>query len=385
MVVQAAALTGSLGEWRAAGVSLVVALAIGVLGHVVVYRFLWRGWKRRRAAPAEASLHRRTSPATLAAAIIAALLVALPVAPLRDETAAMALQILRAALIAAITWTVIAAVSVIDDVIIARHDVRTKDNLRARRIHTRVRVLTKSAMLVLGLAGAAGVLTSFPAVRQVGAGLLASAGIAGLVVGLAAKPTLGNLIAGIQIALTEPIRLDDAVVVEGEWGWIEEITATYVVVKIWDDRRLVVPIVRFLEEPFQNWTRTRADLIGSVIIHVDYTCPVDEVEAELGRILEGNPLWDGRVKVLQVVDTTPTTMILRALVSAGDSPTAWDLRCDVRRRLIGWLQARHPGALPRGRWTTMAEPAARRTAPETVIDGAPAGLSTPGGPAEGKA
>jgi small-conductance mechanosensitive channel len=178
---------------------------------------------------------------------------------------------------------------------------------------------------------------------------------------------LGNLIAGIQIAITQPIRLDDAVVIEGEWGWIEEITATYVVVRIWDQRRLIVPFSKIIEEPFQNWTRKTSEILGDVVLHVDYACPVDAVRAELDRILDGHPKWDGRAKVLQVIEATPKTMVLRALVTAVDSPTAWELRCDVRERLLGFMQREMPYALPREREVEYHEDQwPRRAAPKDV-------------------
>jgi small-conductance mechanosensitive channel len=193
------------------------------------------------------------------------------------------------------------------------------------------------------------ILMTFSEVRHIGVSILASAGIFGVVLGFAAQKTLGNFIAGIQIAIAQPIRLDDVVIIEGEWGWIEEITLTFVVVRIWDLRRMVVPISYFLEKPFQNWTRTSADLLGTVFIYTDYTVPVDEMRKELTRILESSPKWDKKVNVLQVSDTTDRSVELRALMSAADSPTAWDLRCEVREKLLEFLQKRFPGSLPRTR------------------------------------
>lgn len=190
-------------------------------------------------------------------------------------------------------------------------------------------------------------LMTFPAIRQIGAGLLASAGLAGLIVGMAMKNTLSSLIAGIQIAFTQPIRLEDAVVVEGEWGWIEQIEMTYVVVRIWDLRRLILPLSYFIEHPFQNWTRQSADLLGAVTLNVDYTVPVEEVRKELRRIVESTDKWKGEVCALQVTDADKQTIQLRALVDARDSGTAWDLRCYVREKLIQFLQDKYPHALPR--------------------------------------
>jgi small-conductance mechanosensitive channel len=187
---------------------------------------------------------------------------------------------------------------------------------------------------------------TFPNVRQIGASMLASAGIAGLVAGIAARSTFASLIAGLQVALTQPIRLEDSVVVEGEWGWIEEIGTTYVVVRLWDLRRLIVPLTYFIEKPFQNWTRTTSDLLGTAMIYADYTVPVEEVRGELNRILNETPLWDRRAWGLQVTDLTDSTIQMRALMSASNASRAFDLRCYVRERLVHFLQEKYPQCLP---------------------------------------
>lgn len=197
---------------------------------------------------------------------------------------------------------------------------------------------------------------TIPAIRQIGTGILASAGLAGLVVGMAMKPTFSSLVAGIQIALTQPIRLEDVVVVENEWGWIEEIETTYVVVRIWDLRRLVLPLSYFIENPFQNWTRTSADLLAYVILWVDYTTPIDELRQELTRILKSTNYWKGEVNVLQVTDSNERAMQIRALMDASDSSVAWNLRCVVREKLIAFLQQHHPQSLPRIRGEFKATP-----------------------------
>lgn len=333
------------GSWTRAGIVFAIAAGILLGIQLTVFLVVGRATRNKPAAPGT-QLKKHTRTAIALGAIFVAALIALPQAPVSAPDAETALSWIRAGLIAAITWAVIGCVSVVDDFIIAGHDTSVRDNLKARRIHTRARVLTRTAMILICVAGGAGVLMSFEPVRQVGAGLLASAGIAGLAVGFAARPTLGNLIAGLQIAITEPIRLDDAVIIEGEWGWIEEITATYVVIKIWDQRRLVVPLQKFIEEPFQNWTRKTAELIGTVTLHLDYTAPVAEIRAKLKEITEAHPLWDKRVCVLQVIDTTERTMTVRALISAGTSPECWDLRCDIREQIVAWLQSEMPGALP---------------------------------------
>jgi small-conductance mechanosensitive channel len=197
---------------------------------------------------------------------------------------------------------------------------------------------------------------TFEKVRQLGATLLASAGIVGIIVGIAAQKSIATLFAGIQLAITQPMRIDDVVIVENEWGRIEEITLTYVVVRIWDLRRLIVPITYFLEKPFQNWTRISADILGTVFLYVDYTVPVEAVRTELRRILESSPLWDGQVCVLQVTNATERTVELRALMSAADSSSGWGLRCEVREKLIEFIRQNYPEGLPKVR-AELREPA----------------------------
>lgn len=236
------------------------------------------------------------------------------------------------------------------------------DNLRARGIHTQVMVLKKVAFTVIGVFTLASMLMVFESVRQFGASILASAGIAGIVVGLAAQRSLATLLAGFQIAMTQPIRVDDVVIVEGEWGRIEDITLTYVVVKIWDHRRLIVPMTHFLERPFQNWTRTSSEMLGTVVLHLDYSAPVHALREELTRILQRSTRWDGRVNVLQVTDTKEHTVELRALVSAADASLAWDLRCEVREHLVAFVQRNYPDSLPRMRASFAADPSERESA-----------------------
>ena len=252
-------------------------------------------------------------------------------------------------MIAAGAWLLTSLINVVDDFIGERYRLDVSDNLSARRIQTQVRVLRRLAVMAIGTIAIAAMLMTFPSIWNIGAGLFASAGVVGLVVGMAARPTLSNLLAGVQIALTEPIRMDDVVIVEGEWGRIEEIGTTYIIVRIWDLRRLVVPLSYFIDHPFQNWTRTSADLLGTVFVYADYSVPVEEVRKELRRILEATELWDGKTWGLQVTDATDRVLQLRALMSAPDSGRAWDLRCHVRERLVSYLQEHHPGSLPKFR------------------------------------
>ncbi len=252
-------------------------------------------------------------------------------------------------IIGAVAWLLIALVGAGADLVAGRFDVGSADNLRARRVHTQAVILRRISGVLIGLVAAAVMLTTFPSVRTLGASLLASAGIAGIVIGLAAQQALGNLLAGVQIALTEPIRLDDVVVLEGEYGRIDEITFTYVVVALWDDRRLILPISYFTTTPFENWTRSRSQITGAVHLHLDHAVPMADLRDELRRLLEASPLWDGRQCGLQMVESHPHTVEVRALVSARDAPDAWDLRCEVREALLAFLRERHPDSLPRVR------------------------------------
>ena len=253
------------------------------------------------------------------------------------------------ALTAALGWLGVRCVAGVADAVFQLHPVDQADNLHARQVRTQTGVLATVATGLIVFVALALALMSFPAVRTLGTSLLASAGVAGLVVGMAARPVLGNLIAGLQLALTQPLRLDDVVVIDGEWGRIEQIRASYVVVNIWDERRLIVPLQWFIEHPFANWTLNSAELIGSVNLWVDYRLPLASLRAELERICGEAPEWDRRVCSLAVTEAGERGMQLRALVSAADSGTTWDLRCRVREGLIVYIQEHFPQSLPRTR------------------------------------
>jgi small-conductance mechanosensitive channel len=253
------------------------------------------------------------------------------------------------ALIAALTWLGLRCVRAIAHTIIENNPVDAPDNLQARRIQTQTKVLARSVMALIVLIGSGAAFSTLPVLRQIGTSLLASAGVAGLVVGFAAKPVLGNLLAGMQIALTQPIRLEDVVIVQNEWGQVEEITGTYVVVRIWDQRRMIVPLQWFIENPFQNWTRNNSEILGTVSIWVDYRMPVDLLRKEARRLCESAPEWDKRLCLTQVIEAGERSVQLRILVSAGDAGRAWDLRCRLREGLIDYVQRQHPEYLPRVR------------------------------------
>ncbi len=229
---------------------------------------------------------------------------------------------------------------------LARLNLDVADNLAARKDATRLDVIRRVWVVAAGLITLAAGLMAIPGARQIGVTLFASAGIAGIALGLAARPMLGNLIAGLQIAFTQPIRIDDVLVLEGEWGWVEEIGVFYVVVRLWDWRRMVVPLSYFIEKPFQNWTRESASIIGTVLWSVDYTAPVAAMRTKLEEICKATQLWDGKVVNFQVTEAEGHSLTVRALASARTSPEAWDLRCHIREEMIGWLQQDHPEALP---------------------------------------
>lgn len=256
---------------------------------------------------------------------------------------------LEIALIIVFAWMLIQAINVARDIVIARFDVKKDDNLRERKIRTQLQFLRRILVaFIVGLTIAA-VLLTFSSMRKIGTGLLTGVGVGGIIIGFAAQRSLGNLLAGMQIAFTQPIRIDDAVIVEGEFGWIEDITLTYVVVRIWDERRLILPINYFIEKPFQNWTRTSSQLLGAAFIYADYSVPVEEVRKELTRLLHATPLWDGRANGLAVTNLTDRTIEMRAVMSARNAGHTFDLRCYVRENLIAFIKNNYPDSLPKTR------------------------------------
>ncbi len=333
-------------EWLWSSGILAAAVVAALGAHRVLYSALDRVTRRTRSVIDNSLVRHSRRPARLLL-ILGALFLTLPATPIPEPVEGPIQHGVGLVVIAAVAWLIIAMTHVVDDFVGSRFDVTVSDNLAARQVRTRTQVLRRTVVVIVSIVAASLMLMTFPTIRRFGTSLLASAGVAGILLGLAARETLSNLLAGIQVALTEPIRLDDVVIVDGEWGRIEEIRMTYVVVKIWDERRLLVPLSYFLEKPFQNWTRKTADLLGTVFLHVDYTVPVDEVRRQLHRILKATDLWDERVWNLQVTDASERTVELRALMSARDASSAWDLRCHVREHLIAFLQRNYPESLPR--------------------------------------
>ncbi|WP_281763249.1 mechanosensitive ion channel family protein [Pseudodesulfovibrio nedwellii] len=276
--------------------------------------------------------------------------VLVPIAGIDGKISVAVNKILDILLILLAGWAGTMIVSLVSEMAQCRYDINVKDNLAARQVHTKVKVLQRIVVVLIWLLTIAGILMLFDQFRMLGSTLLASAGVVSIVLGFSAQKTFGAMVAGLQIALSHPINLDDVVIVEGEWGRIEEITFTYVVVKTWDLRRIVVPMTYFLETPFQNWTKKNADIIGSIFIHVDYTCPLGPLREELNRLcIKSKPLWDGKTCVLQVTDAGPETLTLRAIVSSPDASSAWDLRCQLREALVEFLRMHYPESLPKHR------------------------------------
>lgn len=257
------------------------------------------------------------------------------------------------AIILTLTYFFIRMVNLLKLIIIEKFDTSVKDNLQQRKVVTQVDFAERLIASFLVVIGFCMILLSFEGARKIGTSLIASAGLAGIVMGFAAQKTLSNLIAGFQIAFTQPFRIDDVVIVEGEWGWIEEITLTYVVVRIWDKRRLIVPINYLLEKPFQNWTRNDSEILGYVYLYADYTVPLEELKKEFHRLLSTTELWNGKVAGVQITNSTEMTQEIRFLVSADDSGRAWDLRCFLREHLIQFMQKNFPDSLPKHRIATL--------------------------------
>jgi small-conductance mechanosensitive channel len=336
-------------------VALLLAVVIGALVRSIARRSTVAADLARRAKrPLRAVL--------VVIAVWVALLISVPDATWDGNGWMSALEhVLLIALIAAATWLVGTLAFVVEDVALARYRVDVKDNRHARRVRTQVQLLRRITVAVLVVVAVAAVLLTFPGVSAFGASLLASAGVLSIVAGLAAQSSLANVFAGLQLAFTDAIRVDDVVIVEEEWGRIEEITLTYVVVHVWDDRRLILPSTYFTQTPFENWTRRAAELLGTVELDVDWQVPVDAMRGELNRLLAETDLWDHRVGILQVTDAVGGTVRLRALASAVDAPTLFDLRCYLREGLVAWLQQTAPQGLPR----TRVETSEARALPET--------------------
>lgn len=337
-------LIGWVPDWIL-GLGLLLAGAIlAIVAHAVLWRVLMR------LAGGDGSYTRtlltRVRHPTRLAVVLMVIAGAAHSAAFTPAASELLSRLLVIGSIVAAGWVALVAVDLAADLYLTRVKSHDGMDFLARKHITQVRILKRAAFTLVILVTTAAALMTVEAVRQYGVSLFASAGVAGLVVGLAARPVLTNVIAGLQLAVTQPIRIDDEVIVEGEFGAIEEITATYVVVRLWDWRRLVVPLSYFLERPFQNWTRDSTSIIGAVILYTDFTAPIDAMREELNRILRDSKLWDQQVVNLQVTDATPQALQVRILVSARTAGQAWDLRCEVREKMVVFLREQHAEALP---------------------------------------
>jgi len=327
--------------------TLVLALAalIAFILHAIGVRIIHRMLGDQRSYLR--SLLITTKGWTRLALLVIAIFIALPVAAFDPDTSLLLARILRLVTISLAGWIVIKAVQLAGDLYLMRFKMEGPENFLARKHVTQVRVLRHvlDALIVIVTVGIA--LMTFDTVRQYGVSLFASAGVAGLVAGLAARPMLSNVIAGIQIATTQPIRLGDEVLVETQWGRVEEITTTYVVLGLWDLRQLIVPLSYFIEKPFENWTRDSSKLAGVVAFHLDYTVPIDRLRAKAIEIVKASPHWDGDTASLQVTDAKETSLEVKVFASARSSGALNDLRNEIREKVIAFLHQDYPGSLPR--------------------------------------
>ncbi|WP_349369912.1 mechanosensitive ion channel domain-containing protein [Salinarimonas sp.] len=343
-----------LPAWAEATLVLALFALAALVLHGIAVRAIRASFGRRMGELGRGLLARIRRPTRLALVLVF-LAGALPATPLDPEVRGWFAYGLLLAFIVVCGWAAIVVVDVSAEIYLARLPGESEDVTLARKAQTQVRLLRRIAVILVGFLTFAALLTTSPVARQYGTSLFASAGVAGLVIGLAAQPVLSNIIAGLQIAITQPMRIDDAVIIEGEFGFIEDIRTSYVVVRTWDLRRLVIPLKRFIEQPFQNWTRHEHTLIGSVYWYLDYSTPVDAVRERFEALVRASPLWDGETVGLQVVDADRHTITVRCIMSARTPGEAWDLRCAVREAMVAWLRETHPNALPQVRTRSLDE------------------------------
>lgn len=330
------------------GLAILAATAVGVgLVAWLAMQFV-DALLSKRLSVQEATFDRLDRPVIVTLAALACYFIVPGLsARLSNEAQAIVAHAMSLIAIVGVGWLTLAVTDVVGEAISNDWDIDKSDNRKERSMLTKFRVMRRVWVGIIVVCTVGAVLMTFPSIRSLGAGLLASAGVAGIVLGIALRPTLETFIASVQVALTEPINIDDVVIVEGEWGRIEEIRPTYVVVRIWDDRRLIVPLADFINKPFQNWTRTKAEITGVVTLKLDFKTPIDKVREQVKQFVEEDDNYDGRFWNVQITDADEKAMTLRVLCTAGDASKAWNLRCAVREKLITWLQSEHPGALPR--------------------------------------
>lgn len=322
--------------------AVVFALLVGWTGGLVTRRLARSG-----RSPFWSQLHARCHRPWQATLLAVSLLAVLPGAALADRAYAVLRQLLLVACIAAASWLVTKLLFLLEDLALSHVRVDVANNRRARKVRTQLAAVRRLTAVVVTVVAVAAILMTFSGLRAYGASVLASAGVAGIIAGLAAQTTLANLFAGLQLVFTDALRIDDVVVVEGEWGRVEELTLTYVVVHIWDERRLVLPATYFTTTPFQNWTRSESRVLGAVELHLDPAADVSALRERARQVIDASGLWDRRDWALQVTDMTERTITVRVLASALDAPSAWDLRCEIREALVAYLRHEQPDALPR--------------------------------------
>jgi small-conductance mechanosensitive channel len=331
------------------------AIVLSNVGHFILFRLLRR--KEAQSARPGWGMQRELGGPSRAVFILTCLLAVLPALPdLPFHLATILRQVLLICIILALGWFAVGLVYVLQNLTLRRYDLTAENNIRARRIHTQFQLIRRILIGLIVLADFGAVLWSFddPRIWHYGSGMLASAGVASLILATAAKSTAANLFAGLQIAFTEAIRIDDVVVVQNEWGRVEEITSAYVVIKIWDLRRIIVPLSYFIENSFYNWSRQDTDIMGTAFLYVDYSIPVEELRKQLDVIVHADPLWDGKVCGLQVTNLSEHTMELRCLMSSHNSSMNFDLRCNVREKMTAWIQQNYPDAFPRTRFAALS-------------------------------
>ncbi|EJL92511.1 mechanosensitive ion channel protein MscS [Pantoea sp. RIT-PI-b] len=345
--------------WVPAVLLVTLSLILGFLARFILLRFI-RYWQSRDRKLFK-SLEKHLSGSMFLFIPLLLINVGVNYISIHPDSLAFITTTTNVFIILSLCSILIRLTNVAQDMLFIRYDINLSNNLRARKIRTQIIYVKKVAIVLLVSFCLSLILLSFPGVRKFGTTILAGAGVAGIIIGFALQKSLVNLFAGIQIAFTQPIKIDDAVVVENEWGWIEEINLTYVVVRIWDLRRLVLPITYFTENAFQNWTRNNAQILGSVFLYLDYSMPLDPLRKHFEKVLSETKLWDQQTQVLQVTDTNDKTMTIRLLMTAQNSPTAWDLRCYVREKMIEFIQQNYPQSLPHVR-ATLTEAATKELA-----------------------
>ena len=342
-----------LPDWALALFLVAVAIVAALAAHRLLERLAVAFWASHH--PVFGSLLSRTRGVTRYAVVLFALSLVMPLLPLDPVTTATANRVFIAAVVLFIGWIVLVAANASADYYVGRFQIGVPDDLMARKAVTQIEVLKRimDGLIIVIAVGFA--LMSFDSVRQLGLSLFASAGVVGIVAGVALRSVLANFFAGLQIALSQPIRLNDVIIVEGEYGLVEELSSAYVVIRIWDQRRLIVPLSYFIEKPFQNWTRSSAEMLGTVFVHVDYMIDIERIRERGRQIVETSRFWDRRVFNVQVTDSRENTLELRLLASATDSGRLWDLRCELREKIIAFIKSEYPGALPRRRLEAYVE------------------------------